>query len=139
MGNCIFCEIVQGKLDANIIYEDDLILAFMDIDPINIGHILLVTKVHKLDVDELTEEEFKRIMDVSKLLVRVIKNKFNLDGYSIMQNGGMFNDIGHYHLHVFPRYRNDGFGWTYGEIEEHDIKEIGEELASYLSNFKETI
>ena len=43
-----------------------------------------------------------------------IKNIYNPNGYSIMQNGGVFNDVSHYHLHIFPRYLNDGFGWTYG-------------------------
>lgn len=136
MGECIFCDIVNGELSANIVYEDDLVVAFMDIEPINIGHVLLVTKEHRLDVDELTEEESQRIMKISRILVKVIKSKFSIDGYSIMQNGGIFNDIGHYHLHVFPRYKNDGFGWTYGDIEEHDIKEVGRELANGIIDIK---
>ncbi len=72
-------------------------------------------------------------MRVSKILVRVLKKKYNLDGYSIMQNGGAFNDIGQYHLHVFPRYKDDGFGWTFKEIIPIDIKEIGKDLAVEVS------
>lgn len=115
MEECIFCKIVKGDIKANIIYEDDLIIGFLDIEPINEGHLLLIPKKHRLDLDELSEEETIRIMEVSKLMVKRLKSEFKPDGYSIMQNGGEFNDIGHYHMHVFPRYKNDGFGWTYKE------------------------
>jgi len=133
MEDCIFCNIVEGGIDSTIIYEDELILGFMDIYPVNDGHMLLITKNHKLDLDELTEEESSRIMKVSKILVRVLKKKYNLDGYSIMQDGGVFNDIGHYHLHVFPRYKDDGFRWAFEEIMPIDIKEEGKEFAAEVS------
>lgn len=54
-------------------------------------------------------------MIISKKIVVALKKTYHADGYSIMQNGGKFNDIGHYHLHIFPRYENGGFGWKYGE------------------------
>lgn len=133
MADCIFCDIVEGGINSTIIYEDELILGFMDIYPVNDGHMLLITKNHKLDLDELTDEESSRIMKVSKILVRVLKKKYNLDGYSIMQNGGAFNDIGHYHLHVFPRYKDDGFRWAFKEIIPIDIKEVGKELAAEVT------
>lgn len=65
----------------------------------------------------------------------VIKNVFKADGYSIMQNGGYFNDIGHYHMHVFPRYRGDGFGWTYGDEneEEQNLSQINDVIIRELS------
>ncbi len=133
MNECIFCKIVNGERKANIIYEDELVLGFMDINPINEGHILLIPKQHKLDLDELTTEESNRIMEVSKLMVKVLKNKYPLDGYSMMQNGGAFNDIGHYHLHIFPRYKNDGFGWNFGKVKNMDLKKVGQEIASEIN------
>lgn len=65
----------------------------------------------------------------------VIKKVFKADGYSIMQNGGYFNDIGHYHMHVFPRYRGDGFGWTYGDEneEEQSLSQIKDVIIRELS------
>lgn len=53
-------------------------------------------------------------MIISKKIVSALKEIYKPAGYSIMQNGGAFNDVGHYHLHIFPRYTDDGFGWTYG-------------------------
>lgn len=109
---CLFCRIINKELEANIVFEDEMVIGFLDNDPINEGHILLVPKEHVLDIDELSDELLQHIMIVLKKITKVIKSVYNPSGYSIMQNGGKFNDIGHYHLHIFPRYHNDGFGWT---------------------------
>lgn len=131
---CIFCEIVNKELEANIVYEDEVVMAFLDNDPINEGHVLLITKEHYLDVDELPADVLTDLMQVSQKLVRAIKEIYHPDGYSIMQNGGMFNDIGHYHLHIFPRYENDGFGWRYSEEVFEHSKKVAERLKKVLYN-----
>lgn len=109
---CVFCDIASKKVNVYTVYENDKIIAFLDCDPINEGHILLIPKKHYLDVDELPKELLTEIMETSQKLVTAIKKVYKPAGYSIMQNGGAFNDIGHYHLHIFPRYSEDGFGWT---------------------------
>lgn len=114
-GDCIFCKIANYQLESRIIYEDELVIAFLDIDPINEGHVLIVPKKHRLDLDELCEEESDRVMKVSKTILRTLRKVYSFDGYSIMQNGGIYNDIGHYHMHVFPRNENDGFSWNFKE------------------------
>ena len=62
--------------------------------------------------------------------VVVLKEIYKPNGYSIMQNGGEFNDVGHYHLHIFPRYIGDGFGWTYGE----EAKDVNAEIAKRIKD-----
>ena len=124
--SCIFCH--KELLATDIVYEDEMVMAFMDMDPINTGHVLLVTKEHYLDVDEIPDELLAHLMLVSKKIVAALKRIYHADGYSIMQNGGKFNDVGHYHLHIFPRYENDGFGWTYGEVP----KEVSSEIAKVI-------
>ena len=109
---CVFCDIANKKVNAYTVYENDNIIAFLDYAPINEGHILLIPKKHYLDVDELPKELLTEITETSQRLVTAIKKVYKSDGYSIMQNGGAFNDAGHYHLHIFPRYTEDGFGWT---------------------------
>lgn len=121
---CLFCSIANHEIQSNIIYEDEKICCFLDLDPINEGHILIIPKKHYLDVDELDEETAMAIMKTSMLLVRIMKSIYKPNGYSIMQNGGEFNDIGHYHMHIFPRYKDDGFGWTYAEDSENGKFEI---------------
>ncbi len=123
MRDCVFCN--KEKLATDIVYEDELVMAFMDMEPINEGHILLVTKEHYLDVDEIPDEILSHLMLISKKIVSALKEIYMPDGYSIMQNGGAFNDVGHYHLHIFPRYQRDGFGWTYGG----SIKNVNKEIA----------
>lgn len=126
MENCIFCN--KENLSTGIVYEDEYVMAFMDIEPINEGHVLLITKEHYLDVDEIPDELLAHLMSVSKKIVAALKKTYHADGYSIMQNGGKFNDIGHYHLHIFPRYENDGFGWTYGDKPKAVSSEIAKTI-----------
>ena len=109
---CIFCDIAEHKTKAVVVYENDDIMAFLDSSPINEGHVLIIPKKHYLDADEMPDELLSDIITVSKRIVSAIKKTYKPSGYSIMQNGGQFNDTGHYHMHVFPRYQNDGFGWT---------------------------
>lgn len=110
---CVFCD--RNQIVTDIVYEDETVMAFMDMDPINEGHVLVITKEHYLDADEIPDEVLTHIMLLSKRIVSALKEIYQPNGYTIMQNGGTFNDVGHYHLHVFPRYVGDGFGWTYGE------------------------
>lgn len=134
--DCIFCKIVDGEIPSNLIYKDDLMMCFLDIEPINEGHILIIPKNHYLDADEIPNEILLTMMALSKKIVRVIKEKYSPDGYSIMQNGGKFNDIGHYHMHIFPRYKGDGFGWTCSDT-KHDVSQgLANELKEILN--KET-
>lgn len=128
--DCIFCH--KERLVTDIVYEDEALMAFLDMEPINEGHILLVPKEHYLDVDDMPDELLSHLMIVSKRIVAALKKIYHADGYSIMQNGGEFNDVGHYHLHIFPRYRGDGFGWTYGD----ESKAVDSETARLI---RETI
>lgn len=126
MDKCVFCH--KEEIITGFIYEDEKVMAFMDMEPINEGHVLLVTKEHYLDVDEIPDDILAHLMVISKKIVSVLKEIYNPDGYSIMQNGGKFNDVGHYHLHIFPRYENDGFGWTYS----NNCKDVNAEIAKNI-------
>ncbi|MDD3339883.1 MAG: HIT family protein [Lachnospiraceae bacterium] len=111
--DCVFCKIGRHQTNAIIVYEDNTVISFLDSEPINEGHILIIPKEHYLDADEMPIELLVHITEISQKIIKAIKIVYNPNGYSIMQNGGIFNDIGHYHLHIFPRYENDEFGWTY--------------------------
>lgn len=130
MCECVFCH--KEKIITDFVYEDELVMAFMDMEPINEGHILLVPKQHYLDADEIPDELLAHLMIVSKKIVATLKEIYHPNGYSIMQNGGEFNDVGHYHMHIFPRYAGDGFGWTYGSEEKSVNTEIAERIRKKL-------
>lgn len=109
---CEFCAVVKHEKEADIVFENENITVFLDMEPINEGHVLVVPRRHFLDADEIPNELLHEIMDISKRIISAIKKIYRPDGYSMMQNGGKFNDIGHYHMHIFPRFDNDGFAWT---------------------------
>jgi len=106
----------------------------MDIDPINDGHVLLMTKAHRLDLDELTDEESSRIMQVSKIIIKALRKVYDFDGYSVMQNGGIFNELNHYHYHVFPRFTDDGFSWIFGDNSPNDISDEGNKIKDVIDH-----
>lgn len=126
MKQCVFCH--KDKIITDFIYEDEKVMAFMDMEPINEGHVLLVLKEHYLDIDEIPDDILAHLIIISKKIVLALKETYNPNGYSIMQNGGEFNDVGHYHLHIFPRYIGDGFGWTYG----NDRKDVNADIAQKI-------
>ena len=94
---CDFCKIASHEINANIVYEDESIMAFLDYEPINEGHILIIPKEHLLDIDEISDKLLYSMLDLSKRIVSSLKKVYSPEGYTIMQNGGAFNDLGHYH------------------------------------------
>ena len=109
--SCQFCNLANGIELTNIVYQTHSVCCFLDINPINEGHTLIVPKKHVLDIEEFDQATRLDIMNAAALLSLALKKLYSPDGVSIMQNGGQFNDVNHYHMHIFPRYKNDGFSW----------------------------
>ena len=130
---CVFCDIANKKIETSVVYENNNVMAFLDYEPINEGHILLIPKKHYLDVDELPAELLKELMETSQKLVTAVKKVYQPEGYSIMQNGGAFNDVGHYHLHIFPRYFGDGFGWTDSGKQFEHSQNVADKIVEVLA------
>ena len=129
---CDFCKIINKQLPAHVVYEDEQLISFLDIDPIHEGHVLIVPKKHVDSIEKLSDDELIDIMSVARKVVVTLKDIYGNEGYSIMQNGGKFCDYGHAHFHVFPRYDNDGFGWTYPEGESEYSERVAEKLRDKL-------
>jgi histidine triad (HIT) family protein len=119
MSSCKFCDLANGLEVTHVVYETSHICCFLDIDPISEGHTLIVPKKHILDIEESNETLRLEIMNASALLSVALKKIYTPDGISIMQNGGFFNDVNHYHMHVFARYKEDGFGWINPKVKSH--------------------
>ncbi|MCR8656421.1 HIT family protein [Paenibacillus endoradicis] len=110
--SCLGCQLANGKIPSQIVYENELVTCILDIAPLNDGHSLILPKKHYSELDEIDEQTLQAIMVASVYLSKAIKSIYMPSGVSIMQNGGSFNDLDHYHMHIFPRYIGDGFGWT---------------------------
>lgn len=111
--DCIFCKILAGDSEVSPVYRDDKCAAFMDIQPINPGHLLVVPMTHAADLAGLKEEEGAQVFRVAQRLAAALRrsgvkcegvNLFLADGLAAMQ------EVFHVHLHVIPRYDGDGFG-----------------------------
>jgi histidine triad (HIT) family protein len=107
--NCIFCDIIARKAEAVIVYEDKDSIAFMDYEPFNIGHLLVVTKKHYKYVTEMPDDEVGNIFKIVSYLSKVVLLASNADGLNIGQSNGLSasQQIFHVHVHVIPRYLGD--------------------------------
>lgn len=129
---CVFCEIINRQSPAHVVYEDSQVISFLDITPIHEGHVLIVPKQHVDSIDQLSDDMLTDIMRVAKKIVPALKEIYGIEGYSMMQNGGKYCDFGHAHFHIFPRYDNDGFGWTYPEGESEYSSKVAERIRKSL-------
>ena len=102
--DCIFCKIIKGEIPSYKLYEDDDILAFLDINPVNAGHTLIIPKKHILDVMEIDDELFIKILNKARDIANLISIKLNSDGFTLVQNNGKPQEVKHFHLHVIPSY-----------------------------------
>ena len=125
---CEFCRIINRQQPAHIVYEDEKIISFLDIEPANEGHVLVVPKEHVDSIDKVAEDTLIDVMAAARKIVVAFRGIYGNDGYSIMQNGGKCCDFGHIHFHVFPRYENDGFGFVYPEGEFEYSRDVAERL-----------
>ena len=104
--NCLFCKIISGEIPAKRIYEDDEVIAFLDAFPDTPGHTLIVPKKHYECLDDIPEEVLNHIMNVSKILEKKIEQKLECDGFTLIQNNGVVQQVKHFHLHLKPFYIN---------------------------------
>ena len=131
---CLFCNIVSGKQPAYIIYENDLVCCFLDKYPINQGHLLVVPKKHYQEFSDVDSESLAEVMMSAQKMSRLLEKTFHPDGITVFQNNGVFKDIEHYHVHVFPRYIEDGFSWIEPnvDIQESDFETVAQALKKRL-------
>lgn len=111
--DCVFCKIVRGTAPASTVYADDLVMAFMDIQPVNEGHILIVPRVHAASLDELAVETGAQLFRVAMELSMAIRQSgVRCEGVNLSLADGEAagQEVFHVHLHLIPRFRGDGFG-----------------------------
>ncbi|MBM3126182.1 MAG: HIT family protein [Chloroflexi bacterium] len=110
MTSCIFCEIIAGRADSTRVLEDETCLAFMDIRPINAGHVLVVPKTHAKDLSDLPAENGGRMFQMAQMIANALmKSEVRCEGVNLMLAHGKAagQEVFHAHLHVIPRYRGD--------------------------------
>ncbi|TCP29720.1 diadenosine tetraphosphate (Ap4A) HIT family hydrolase [Scopulibacillus darangshiensis] len=122
-GTCLGCLLANRKQPVHVVYEDDDVCCFLDHEPFNEGHTLILPKKHFLDVDELDQDTAIAVMKASMTTSKALKTLFQPDGVTICQNGGRFNELGHYHMHVVARYEDQPFEAFYSTKHLNNDKE----------------
>ena len=133
---CIFCQIIAGKIQSRKIYEDDKVIALLDINPANPGHMLLLTKEHYSIMPQLPEDTVSHVFMVGKALSNALLRGIDAQGTNIVVANGIAagQRAQHFMVHVIPRKENDGVGFVLPQkaIGEKEIEAVGNKLIAAL-------
>ena len=133
--DCIFCKIIKGEIPSAKVYENDKILSFLDINPVNFGHTLVLPKAHYeslLAVPETTLQDLSLIM---QRVARAIQGVFGYKGFNILLNNGRVagQEIPHVHFHIMPRTEDDGIyvNLSHKKYRENEIHDVAEKIRDF--------
>jgi len=138
--NCIFCKILTNDMPASIVYRDEICTAFMDIQPVNQGHILIVPNKHCELIADLDDATASHLFVVGKKInIALRKTNIKCEGinYFLADGEAAFQEINHTHLHCFPRFKGDGFGLKFNnnyrnKPPKNELDKIALEIKKYI-------
>ncbi|MCE4051059.1 MULTISPECIES: HIT family protein [Bacillaceae] len=139
MSDCIFCKIVAGEIPAKKVFENEHVVAFLDISQVTKGHTLVIPKTHVKDLYELTPEIAKNLFEVVPSIANGLKAAFEPVGLNTLNNNGekAGQSVFHYHMHLIPRYgKGDGFGavWktNFDAYSDEQLSQIANDIKEKL-------
>ncbi|QNN21108.1 HIT family protein [Planctomycetales bacterium ZRK34] len=134
--NCIFCKIIAGEIPCWKIYEDDHVLAYLDIGPLSEGHCLIIPKKHYVTIDQMPTDEAAACMAVVPKLSKAVIAATGAAGWNVLQNNHQVagQAVDHVHIHIIPRNDGDGLGfrWPAGELDAETAKSLQSKIAEQL-------
>ena len=137
MTDCVFCKLRDGQIPSMKVYEDDSTIAFMDINPINSGHCLVISKAHAPNIYEAELGDLQAAIATAQRVALAIRDGLKPDGLNMLQANGpaAFQSVLHFHLHLIPRWNNDGkgFDWKLVPGNREQIMKAGERLRALLN------
>ena len=130
--DCIFCKIANGEIPSRTLYEDDQFRVILDLGPATKGHALILPKEHAADIFEISEETASGVLVLAKRMAVKMTQKLHCDGMNLVQNNGEAagQTVPHFHLHMIPRYHNDGqkINWIPGECTQEELEAVKREI-----------
>ena len=135
MDGCIFCKIIKGEIPCQKIYEDDKVLAFLDISPVNKGHALVVPKKHSMDLLEADDKELSAIISACKKVANACMKGLKADGISldVSTKPAAGQVVMHTHFHIIPRWKDDGLKhWPRKSLLAEEMKKVQEAIKNSL-------
>lgn len=137
MSDCLFCKIIAGEIPSYKVYEDDNFLAFLDIAPVNPGHVLFLPKKHSETILDTDDEVLSQLLPIAKKIAKVVVDVTDADGFNLNQNNfsAAGQAVGHLHFHIVPRFEDDDLKlWPGQEYEDSDRpKELAQKMAAKLN------
>jgi len=121
--DCLGCRLANNQEKSHVIFEDFFVTCLLDHKPFNEGHLLILPKTHIVEIDEFDTEHMLSVMNAAKQMAKAVKTLFVPDGVTLSQNGGMFNELTHFHMHIVPRYQEECFGDFYTQIPQFAEKD----------------
>lgn len=116
MKSCVFCEIAAGRLPANRVYEDDLVVAFFPLHPVTEYHTLVIPKHHATDIFDVGADDFRAVASAIRHISRAYRETLGIEALQIVSSNGADGqqDVFHLHFHIVPRSKDDGqdISWT---------------------------
>ncbi|OGG56685.1 hypothetical protein A3D71_03550 [Candidatus Kaiserbacteria bacterium RIFCSPHIGHO2_02_FULL_55_20] len=134
--DCLFCKIVVREIPAQIVYEDDNVLAFLDINPINPGHTLVIPKKHSKDIFEIDYAEWTAVMRAARVIAHALETALKTDGINLGMNNraGAGQVVFHAHVHVIPRFEGDPHKlWRGKPYAEGEFAATGDKIRAALN------
>lgn len=126
--DCIFCKIANGEIPSKTLYEDDTFRVILDLAPATKGHALILPKSHAANIYELSDDLASKVLVLAKKMALKMTDALQCDGFNLMQNNGEVagQTIYHFHMHLIPRYVNDGkkINFSGGEMSQDELEEI---------------
>ncbi|WP_338470505.1 HIT family protein [Niallia sp. XMNu-256] len=139
MSDCIFCKIINGDIPSAKVFENENVVAFLDISQVTKGHTLIIPKVHKENIYELTPEMAKDIFEVAPEIAKALKTTYNPVGLNVVNNNGekAGQSVFHFHMHLIPRYgEGDGFGAVWknngSDYTSLDLQQMAADIKSHF-------
>ncbi len=130
--DCIFCKIANGEIPAKTLYEDEDFRVILDLGPATKGHALILPREHAADLYELPDETAGKVLILAKKMASVMRERLKCDGLNLVQNNGEVagQTVRHFHLHLIPRYVNDGqrINWVPGEPSQEELEAVRKEI-----------
>lgn len=133
--DCIFCKIVRGELPSTKVYEDDDVLAFLDINPVNPGHTLVIPKRHATDVFDAEDSDWIALTKAVRIIAHAIERSLKPTGVNLTMNNraGAGQVVFHAHIHIMPRFEHDGHKlWPGRAYAEGEKEATGERIRAEL-------
>ncbi len=137
MEDCIFCKIVKGEIPSVKLYEDGIVLSFLDIMPANKGHALVIPKKHYETFIDIPKNDLGKLSSELQKIAKAVVKATNAEGFNIFMNNKKISGqvVPHAHFHIVPRFSNDGlkFNWPSKKYEDGEMDILKEKIKENIS------